>query len=130
MMQTIRKAPRMEDDEPRIYWDIECGCWRLAHEMKIRIHGHQIVVHKGFETDLASVPPIFSAIISSFGAFNRSSILHDFLYECKGVLVDGAVLTRKECDRIFFDVMVLDGVPVWQAVTMWAAVRMWGFLAF
>jgi len=127
---SLARPHRDEHDEPRIYWDIHCGCWRLAHEMRVRIHGYTITVPKGFETDLASVPPIFSAIISSFGNFNKSSILHDFLYENKGVLVDGTVLSRQECDRIFFDVMVLDGTTIWQAVIMWAAVRCWGFFFF
>jgi len=111
------------NEEPRIYWDRDGRTWRLDHRLSVKVGEINIVVPEGYATDLASVPSVFHPIVSVFGNYNRASICHDFLYQNHGVLVDGQKLTRAQCDRIFFDLMVADGVAVWQAVVMWGAVR-------
>jgi len=123
--QTSKRKKSTPNEEPRIYWDRASKCWRLDHSMTVKIAKIRIEIHEGYATDLASVPAVFRPVLSTFGSFNRASVCHDFLYENQGVVDESAPLTRRECDRIFFDLMVIDGVPVWQAVTMWAAVRFW-----
>jgi len=111
------------NEEPRIYWDRDGETWRLDHRLSVKVGEINIVVPEGYATDLASVPAIFQPIVAVYGAYNRASCVHDFLYQNHGVLVEGKKLTREQCDRIFFDLMVSDGVSVWQAVVMWGAVR-------
>lgn len=112
-------------DEPSIHWDRASQVWRLDTEIALNVHKRDIVVHAGYGTDLASIPWMFRPIVATYGNYNRAAIVHDFLYEMTGFVDDLGQLSREECDRIFFDVMVLDGTPVWQAVTLWAAVRVW-----
>ena len=121
--QSRYNRPGEVQDEPRIYWSRSARSWITADAVEHRFHGALIRVQACYITDLASVPFFARPIIATYGSYNRAAIIHDFLYEYKGVLVGGRKLTRKESDRVFFDVMVIDGVPVWQAVIMWLAVR-------
>jgi hypothetical protein len=116
----------LHNDEPCIYWSRDRKTWITAsdvvwHDQK---SDYCIVIPTGFETDLASVPAVFRPICSTYGAYNRASIVHDYLYFCKGKLShSGPKFSRWQCDKIFFDIMIADGVPAWQALLMYWAVK-------
>jgi hypothetical protein len=118
---TMIEAP----EEPRVYWSRQHRTWITDSDViwYDRHSGKYILVAKGYKTDLASVPFFVRPIIATYGSWNRAAIVHDSLYENKGVLPCGKVLSRKECDRIFFDISVADGTEIWQAVVMHRAVR-------
>lgn len=121
----MRRLQRHED-EPRVYWSRDRKTWTTDSD----VYWHDrksdccIVIPAGYDTDLASVPAVLRPICATYGAYNRASIVHDWLYEVRGLIsVSGPKFTRWQCDRIFFDIMVTDGVPAWQAVAMYWAVK-------
>jgi len=97
------------------------------------IHGF-IELPLGFIMDLASVPRLLWWLYPPDGPYRAAALMHDWLYASKGrVEADGAgiVLTRKECDAVFLDVMLRSpGMSANQAGEMWAAVRMCGWWAW
>ena len=81
--------------------------------------GEIIVVPKGFDTDLASIPQIFHSIIPVNGKHRAPAIVHDYLY----VVQDR---TRSEADTIFLEAMESVGVRWTQRYAMYWAVRIGG----
>jgi hypothetical protein len=112
-------------EEPRVYWSRQNKCWVLDHDIHYRWRGREIIVPRGYKTDLASVPFFVRPIINSYGNFNFAALCHDAVYEHKGVMPNGATFTRADADRMFFDRMVLDGTPIRTATVMWLAVRIY-----
>jgi hypothetical protein len=91
----------------------------------------RIHIPAGFETDLASVPRIFWALLPPQGAYEKAAVLHDFLcVELARCHRDGgaAQVNAVDTDGMFRRVMREDdGVPNVVAWIMWAGVR-WGAL--
>lgn len=119
----VRDFGSGQNEEPRIYWSRNDECWVLAHEIRWRWRGRDIHVHAGFQSDLASIPFYIRPIIATYGNYNFGALCHDFVYGNKGVLPNGAVFTRENADRMFFDRIVIDGTSIAKATIMWGAVR-------
>jgi hypothetical protein len=83
----------------------------------------KIIVRKPYATDLASVPFFLRPIVSMYGNWNRAAIIHDFLYEKKGVLHCGKKLTRKQADRVFLDIAIYDGTNAFVAFVGYYGIR-------
>ena len=75
-----------------------------------------ITVPEGFETDLASIPRIFTPVFPKNGRHRPAAIVHDFL--CRE-----GIFPRKLSDKIFLEAMKLFSVPKWRRWAMFAAVR-------
>lgn len=97
--------------------------WELVADFRVLIDTNEtkefISVPKGYRTDLASVPRIFWSIIPPFGNYSKAAVVHDYLYYTQSY-------TRKECDQVFYDFMIVNDVYKWKAKIMWLAVRMFG----
>ncbi len=78
-------------------------------------------VQDGFETDLASIPPIFRGIIPVRGRWTQAAIAHDWIYCGKA-----GSLTKKEADLLFLHAMASAGVSWWKRNVMYCAVRLGG----
>jgi len=90
-----------------------------------------ITVPKGFQYDGASVPRIFMFLIGfeRDGIHRPAALVHDFLYQNKGYSGNNnqvVVYSRKQCDRIFFEIMKKVGVMHWHAILAYYAVRLGG----
>lgn len=83
--------------------------------------------HAGGVTDFASVPRIFWPIIPPYGRHGHAAVIHDELYRLRGSLPERQ-LTRADCDRIFRDIMAVDGVRWTRRWVMWLGVRIGGWL--
>jgi len=83
----------------------------------------RIVVPKGFETDLASVPWPASMLIPKSGKYNPAAVLHDYICSTQE-------RPRAECDRIFLEAMEVVGVPLVKRRIMYRAVRMFGWISW
>lgn len=87
--------------------------------------GKRIYVRHGWVTDLASVPKIFQNIFSPY-AFSdcgaMPALIHDALYLAEGA----GVYSKKEVDRMFYDLLIHCKTPRWKAYLMYAAVRVGG----
>jgi hypothetical protein len=74
-----------------------------------------ITVPAEFQTDLASIPRIFTPLVPVNGDHRASAILHDWL-----VGVDG--FDRRLADKLFLEAMKVAGVKAWRRYAMYAAV--------
>lgn len=88
-------------------------------------------IPNGYLTDGASVPRIFWNIIPPWGKYGQAAILHDYL--CEYLQVETAEgkrdITRKECDAIFLEAMLVLGVPKAKARMIHSGVALFRFFA-
>ena len=89
-----------------------------------------VEVPKGFESDFASVPRGLWNLLPPDGPYTQSAVLHDFLYSKRGNSPEGRNRTRKECDLIFLEAMVVLNVSAWKRYIMFWSVRIFGGLAW
>lgn len=85
----------------------------------------KIVVPEGFVINGASIPRFLWSIIGSpwSGRYAKGSGIHDWVYYDQ-------TFTRKECDEIFLEIMVLDKVPAWKRFVIFRALRIFGGFAW
>ena len=74
--------------------------------------GITIQVPSGSINDLASIPWFFRRVFAVNGPNRQAAALHDYLYETKGL---EGLLTRKECDVIFLEAMLVEKRDFWEA---------------
>lgn len=111
--------------EPILRWDRAVALWVTEADVCCMWQGIFINVPAGFHTDLATIPwPIIGIPgASRYGDHNRACVIHDWIYLHKGRVADDVQMTRREADKLLYDIMREDGVELWKAWTMWAAVR-------
>ena len=108
-------------------WVLHQDC---TYKIKTAPH-YEITALKGFETDLASIPRVFWAIISADELSLAAPVFHDLLYRRGGVLPgnqinpndDGKRFERKEVDDIFLEIMETAEIPKWKRKVAYRAVR-------
>ncbi|MCR6736573.1 MAG: DUF1353 domain-containing protein [Afipia sp.] len=109
--------------------DVDYRTWRLEQPLVYEVgdenSGHMIEVHKLFETDGASVPRIFWALLPTWGKYSRAAVVHDYLYNelREGTEPHPEAPTRQRADAIFLEAMAVCGVGFMTRWIMWAAVR-------
>lgn len=109
--------------------------WPLGQPRRWRtmrtVSGRGITVPSGFSTDGASIPRwLWSVIGAPWDArYARAAIVHDFLYVQRGATKRNRY-TRRDADRIFYEIMLDDGVPKWRAWAMWSGVRAGGWIGW
>lgn len=118
------------------------GGWRLNEDVPVKFDHRKnivaIVVERGFECDLASIPAILRPYVSNDDYRVRTpSILHDYLYKKRGMVVHATFswvknikLSRKDCDRLFCEALRFYGMSKTKAWLMWLAVRVGGWKAW
>lgn len=117
------------------YEDIDGESWKLLEPLEYAsdIAG-TIVVPKGFLTDLASIPRFFHRAFPKSGLHNWAAVVHDYLYAEQGLIKRDEnkflVLTREDCDRVFYEAMLVRGVSMWKAKSMFLAVKWFGGVAW
>jgi hypothetical protein len=106
--------------------------WLLAEDCVYKTtDGFTITAKSGFKTDLASIPRVFWALISSFELSIAAPILHDLIYRSAGevTIPNGEVepadkiFTRQEADDIFLELMTRAKVSYWKRNVAYLAVR-------
>lgn len=98
------------------------GQWLLASELiyDSTLLESKVIVPRGFETDLASIPRIFTPLIPKNGYHRAPAIVHDFL--CRQ-----EICYRPTADKVFLEAMEVSNVAVWRRYTMYFAVRSLSF---
>lgn len=95
--------------------------YKTCHDITVTIDNFIVVIPKGFDTDLASIPRFLWAIISpSRSDFIAPAILHDYLYVCNNGY------NREEIDDIFYQALIDNNVVKITALEMYYAVRLFG----
>lgn len=82
-----------------------------------------IRVHKGYQSDLASVPRLFWRLIPPDGKHSPAAWVHDVLYEAE-------VVPRKAADDVFREALKELGVGALKRNIMYWAVRLGGGLTW
>ena len=99
------------------------GDWLLVQDFALTLDGKEVVVPKGFRTDLASTPRYLWSVFPPFGRWDEAATVHDWFY--RTVDLENRP-TRKEADDAFYAIMIFCNVPKWRALDMWSAVRLFG----
>lgn len=78
----------------------------------------------GMPTNGASVPRFMWRLIGSpfVGDYVCSAVIHDALYISQGL----GLLTKEEADKLFLEMMEIEGVSLWKRNAMYYAVKWFG----
>lgn len=110
---------------PLVPYDDEL--WIVEHEIQYMSEiGGLITIPEGYITDLASVPKPLWPILPPFGRHSGPAIVHDWIYGLRGQFTYPAK-TRKECDQIFREAMLVKRVHAWKRNAMYWGVRAFGW---
>ena len=100
--------------------------WRMVADYRAEYAGITFTLPIDFEFDLASVPRWLWPVISSFELSIVAPLIHDYLYRYNGKAIYHEPvkrINRLAADRIFYDMMILEGIPKWKAEAAYRAVR-------
>lgn len=79
MFETRNKKGELSKEVPLLY--VGGKFWELTDDIKHTLHnGFEIIIPKGFKTDLSSTPKFLWGILPPFGDFLLGAIVHDWLY--------------------------------------------------
>jgi len=87
--------------------------------------GQFYTIPKGFQSDLASTPYIFSWLLPPDGEYKYEALLHDYLYRTVTVNI-----TRDQSDLVFEEAMIVGIVDKWKRITLVKAVQLFGGSSF
>lgn len=96
--------------------------YEVEEDITYHLFGGTLIVPKGFKTDLASIPSVFTKIIPKRGLYDAGAILHDFLYSEYSTYN----INREDSDKIFEYVIHMCGVPKDLSLKMYHSVRIFG----
>lgn len=112
----------------RIYLSYETSDpenWIVEQDYQRKTSIGDVVVPKGFMTDLASTPHTVWLRFPRWGRWSGAALVHDWFYRTRP-----AGVTRYRADRIMFDLMKQDGVRYGDANIIFKAVRAFGDAAW
>lgn len=84
-----------------------------------------IYIPAGYLTDGATVPRWVWSLIPAWGDHGLAAVVHDYLCEYLQVWKNGTrvKITREECNKVFYDCMMVTGVNKLKAKAMYAGVK-------
>lgn len=97
--------------------------WEVEEDYQVSVLNTTIKIKKGFVSDLASIPRIMWVIFPPFGRYTEASVVHDYLYST-------SEMKRKQCDNVFFALMIENNVNYVTAKIMYYAVRLFGWMYY
>lgn len=102
----------------------EEGTWVLEENLTYITNNNDVItVPKGFLTDLASIPSLFTGVFDINGKHRSAAILHDYLYTIQDRI-------RYDADKIFLEAMESSGVGFFTRWSMFSAVRLGGWVSW
>jgi hypothetical protein len=93
--------------------------WSLDEELVWDDGTTRIVMPVGFVTDFASIPRLFWSISSPWDDHMKAAICHDYTYT-------QAIMSRKECDDLFYRQMKQLGVSLIRRLSVYWSTRLFG----
>jgi hypothetical protein len=116
--------------KPEVTYDVKLASWELTEDFLYRGYGVELLIPKGFQTDLSSIPRFFWREIAPFELSITAPVVHDYLYRHGGryVSLSGQMctMTRAEVDALFLHIMLDEGVGVFRRRAAYWAVRWFG----
>ena len=117
--------------------------WELIEPFEYHVGSKEsneiITVPKGYVTNFASIPQIFWNILPPVGTYGKAAVIHDWLYQNNGKIVlmtkSGNYwlvkqYTRKQCDDIFLEAMVVLKTGRLARWMIYSHVRWWGWIVW
>lgn len=111
--------------------------WQLLEEFDYCVGSKEsleiIHIPLGFITDFASVPKIFWNILPPTGSYGKAAVVHDYLYSVLGdppIAFMTGEYTRKECDMILKEAMVVLNCSWLCRTVVYNGVRVGGWVAW
>jgi hypothetical protein len=95
---------------------------------------HIFIIPKGFIYDGATIPWYLWKYLNilPIGKHNPATIIHDFIYETEGHLVDvmgqNVKVSRTFCDDLYRDQLLMLGYPIETVVKIRKSIKVFGFL--
>ena len=124
---------------PKYWWPVtvcnDMGKRTVYEDFEVEVEEFGIVarVPKGFRHfDGASIPKVLWSAMSHpyTKEYERAALVHDYLYKTPSAREQapyaGVASTREQIDRLFFRMLVQDGVRHRRAKTMYRAVKRYG----
>jgi Protein of unknown function (DUF1353) len=119
-----RLAPEPAPPKARIFCSYDTQLpevWRLETAYSRATSMGTITVPVGFVWDGASVPKRFWDLLPPWGAYSGAALIHDYLCDMRppGISSD-------EAHRVFYELMLEDGVPKRESWIMYKSVLRFG----
>jgi hypothetical protein len=107
-------------DPPHVH-PVSNDQYQLDHDYRATAAGWWIHIRAGFITDGASVPRLLWRVVGHpfQGRALAAAIVHDALYQVEAI-------PRAEADRVFYELLIANGVSRGKAWAMFAGVRIGG----
>ena len=102
------------------------GNWVMTEPFNYIGNGVDLLIPRGFKTDLASIPRFLWRVIAPFELSLTGPIVHDWLYRTCGL----GCYDREDVDRLFRDIMKDEGVSAWRREVAYRGVRIFGGAAW
>jgi hypothetical protein len=99
--------------------------WVLLRDLVFLPTGERVPA--GYETDFASIPPMFHSFLSPFGKYGKAAVFHDHGYEHA---LERTEAERKRVDDRFLMMMKASGVNWFTRTLIYGRVRHFGALVF
>lgn len=101
--------------------DMDSGQWILTAALIYQsdVAKCTIIVPRGFQSDLASVPRLPVIYTLTGGVATAAAVVHDYLYSSQ-------MVSRKTADAVLREASEVIGVNWFQRWLMWAGVRLGG----
>lgn len=110
---TKLKLEKIHKDKDDKQW------YKLKDDLTLEYDNRRIVVKKGYQTDLTTIPyPLSKWIKRDSRRYIRSAIVHDWFYEFH--------YSRLQADNWFWKAMGIEGTPLRYKIPMYLAVRIFG----
>ena len=125
-----------ECPDPHVNYEADDGYWEVLEDWSCAVFEDFVIeVPAGFRFDLASIPKPLWSVIGPHELGISPVLVHDWLYQHKGLVVEnvahaGYEFTRANSDLIFRLLMEAEGVPWLRRWAAWLAVRLFGWLAW
>jgi hypothetical protein len=101
--------------------------WHLEQSYTRKTSIGTVTVPPRFVWDGASVPRVLWNIIPPWGSYSGAALVHDWLYRTRTSCASRSkTITKEEADRVFYELMLEDGVRKSRAWVMWQAVAFLG----
>ena len=95
--------------------------YKLCEPFKLKINHQDYSVPEDFITDLASIPqPLWNVYSPHHTDYIEAAVVHDYLYCCD------KKYNRFDADSIFYNILLMDGVPQYRAYIFFLGVRLFG----
>ncbi len=102
---------------------IDKKTWVLIADFEFTHNGKKHTIHKGFKTDLASIPCPVSLVLKPDGNYKESAVIHDWLL--KRMYAGDTSITRTSASSVFLESLIYQKIPIYHIIPLYSGVRVY-----